>query len=338
MMTDAHQFNSNNLASATTPFYAGAFQALIDGSSRPILSAADGSTILEVGYAGIQDTAAAITAAREAQPACNEVLPIERGRLLCKAAQIIREHAEELASIDAYNIGSPISIMKGDAGAGADQIDFFAGLIPAVTGETHALGGDTFNYVVREPLGIVARIVASNHPLMFAAAKIAAPLAMGNTVIIKPPEQAPLSALRLAELIGHVFPPGVLSILPGGAECGSILATHSDIAKVTLIGSAAVGRLIQKQSADTLKQTLFELGGKNALVAFPDADIDALVQGMVVGMNWSWCGQSCGSMSRVFLHYSIYDQVLGRAVEQISRSYRPGKPLDPKTTMGAMVS
>lgn len=326
------------LPKATTPYYGGKFQDLIDGQDHDIYCAGNGSVITKIGYAGVKDTAAAIRAAKDAQQAWAKVSPANRAKHLREAAQILREHAVELASIDAYNIGSPVTIMTGDANVAADQLEFFAGLIPAVTGETHNVGSETFNYTIREPLGVVARIVASNHPLMFGAAKLAAPLAVGNTVIIKPPEQAPLSAIRMMELIGHVFPPGVVAVLPGGVECGTTLATHPDISKVTLIGSVPVARLIQKQAAETLKRTLFELGGKNALVAFPDASKKKLVQGIIAGMNWAWCGQSCGSTSRVFLHESHYDEIIGLVVEELKKRFYPGDPLDEKTTMGSMVS
>jgi betaine-aldehyde dehydrogenase len=194
------------------------------------------------------------------------------------------------------------------------------------------------NYTRREPLGVVARIVAYNHPLMFAAVKIGAPLAAGNTVIVKPPEQAPLSSLRMAELIGSVFPPGVLNVLPGGKACGQALSTHPQIAKVTLIGSVPTGKAIMRSAADTLKPVLLELGGKNALIVYPDADLDQVVTGAVKGMNFTWAGQSCGSTSRMFLHESVYDQVLPRVIQRIQEQHKPGIPIDFATTMGPVVS
>lgn len=167
---------------------------------------------------------------------------------------------------------------------------------------------------------------------------MAAPLAAGNTVIIKPPEQAPLSCLRLAEILGDVFPPGVFSVLPGSVECGKALSTHSLVRKVTLIGSVPTGKAIARSAADTLKPTLFELGGKNALIACPDADIAKLVVGVARGMNFTWAGQSCGSTSRVFLHESLHDQVLDKVVEYVKRTYKAGVPTDLSTTMGPVIS
>ena len=319
-------------------FYNGAFQKPIDGEYRKTLNPGKGTVICDVAFAGVDDTVAALEAAHKAFPAWRAVKPGERANLLKKAAQTIREHAVELAMLDALNIGSPITIMAGDAHFAADTIDFFAGMIPAVKGETMHLSDETFNYTLREPLGVVARIVASNHPLMFTGFKLAAPLAMGNTVVIKSPEQAPLSAMRMMELIGNIFPPGVLNVLSGGVDCGKTLASHPSVSKITLVGSLPTGRAIQKASADTLKLTAFELGGKNALIGYPDADMDKLVDGIVIGMNWSWCGQSCGSTSRVFLHESIHDRVLGLVTDKLLKSYRPGNPLNPETTMGSLVS
>ena len=319
-------------------FYNGEWHAPKDGSYQETMNPGKGTVIGKVAFAGVDDTVAALEAAQKAFPAWRAVKSVERGNLLKKAAQTLREHATELAMLDALNIGSPVAIMAGDAHFAADTIEFFAGMIPAVTGETMHLSDETFNYTIREPLGVVARIVASNHPLMFTGFKLAAPLAMGNTVVIKTPEQAPLSAMRMMELIGHIFPPGVLNVLSGGVECGKTLASHPIVSKITLVGSLPTGRAIQKASADTLKLTAFELGGKNALISYPDADEDKLVNGIVAGMNWSWCGQSCGSTSRVFLHESHHEKILDLVKERLSQAYRPGNPLDPATTMGSLVS
>jgi betaine-aldehyde dehydrogenase len=193
------------------------------------------------------------------------------------------------------------------------------------------------NFSVREPLGVVARIIPFNHPFMFCAGKSAAPLAAGNTIVVKPPEQAPLSSLRLAELVGGLFPPGVFNVIPGGKEVGAAMASHPDVAKVALIGSVPTGRAVARAAADTLKKVMLELGGKNALIAFPDADPDAVAQAVVGGMNFTWCGQSCGSTSRAFLHERIHDAVLDKVKTHIAY-YRPGIATEPTTTMGSIIS
>src|SRR5216684_4128091 len=198
-------------------------------------------------------------------------------------------------------------------------------------------GPDRLNFSVREPLGVVGRIVPFNHPFMFIAGKAAAPLAAGNTIVMKPPEQAPLSSLRLAELIDGLLPPGVFNLVPGGKEAGAALASHPGVAKIALIGSVPTGKAVMRAAADTLKRVLLELGGKNALIAYPDADPDAVAGGVGGGMNFTWCGQSCGSTSRAFIHEKIYDAVLAKVKTKIAH-FKPGIATDRSTTMGAIIS
>ncbi|MEA2939043.1 MAG: betaine-aldehyde dehydrogenase, partial [Alphaproteobacteria bacterium] len=265
------------------------------------------------------------------------VLPLERAKILRRIAEILRANANELAMIDAADCGNPVREMISDAMIAAAQMDFFAGFVTEMKGTSIPMGPDVVNFSVREPLGVVGRIIPFNHPFMFAAGKSGAPLAAGNTVVLKPPEQAPLSALRLAELIDGILPPGVWNVVPGGKEVGQVLASHPDVAMTALIGSVPTGRAVMKAASDTLKPVLLELGGKNALIAFPDADLDAVSAAVVDGMNFTWCGQSCGSTSRAFIHEKIYDAVIERAKTSIGR-YKPGNPTDPATTMGSIIS
>src|SRR5205823_7785710 len=165
-------------------------------------------------------------------------------RMLKRIAAVLREHAEELALIDAADCGNPFHEMIRDAAVGAAQIEFYAGLVTEMKGSSIPMGPDVVNFSVREPRGVVGRIIPFNHPFMFCAGKAAAPLAAGNTVIVKPPEQAPLSSLRLAELTANLLPAGVFNVVPGGREVGAALASHPDVAKVALIGSVAAGRAV----------------------------------------------------------------------------------------------
>lgn len=318
-------------------FYDGAFHESQSGESITITSPADGQEIAKVASAGEAQTVAALEGAQKAFETWRGLPSVERCNLLRKAAQIIRDHNEELAMLDAWNIGSPVSIMMAEVEYAAMNLDMIAGLALAVTGDTHNLTSDMLHYTLREPLGVVARIVAYNHPLLMIVVKLLFPIAVGNTVVLKTSIQAPLSALRLMELLGPVFPKGVINVLNGGKECGEILSSHPIVQRVTLVGSVPIGRTIAKNAAESLKLTTLELGGKNALVAYADADIPKLVDGIVKGMNWGWCGQSCSSTSRVFLHESIHDKVLDAVVKQIQEDYQPGDPLDKKTTMGALV-
>ncbi|WP_321896865.1 aldehyde dehydrogenase family protein [Burkholderia cepacia] len=317
-------------------YYGGAWHAPRGGYSETF-NPGTGESLGCCAEADAEDVNAAASAARNAFESWRFSKPLDRAAMLRKAADILRANAEELALIDAQNCGNPVSEMANDVLHAAAQIDFFAGLVTEVKGETIPMGGGVTNLTVREPLGVCARIVAYNHPLMFSAGKFAAPIAAGNTVIIKPPQQAPLSALRMMELLEGVFPPGVLNIVTGGVPAGEALVAHPQVPMVTLIGSVPTGRAIARQAANQLKQLIFELGGKNALVVFPDADVDRAIEGAVRGMNFTWCGQSCGSTSRLFVHESVHDRVLAGVLEKI-KAYRPGIPTDPATTMGAIIS
>ena len=239
--------------------------------------------------------------------------------------------------LDAINCGNPVREMARDVNTAVAQWEFFAGLVTEMKGASIPMGPGAVNFSVREPHGVVARIIPFNHPLMFCAGKAAAPLAAGNAVIIKPPEQSPLSALRLAEMFDGLLPAGVFSILPGGREAGAALAEHADVAMVTLVGSVPAGRAVMRAAAATIKPVLLELGGKNALIALPDADPDVVADAVIKGMNFDWCGQSCGSTSRAFLHDSIHNAVADRLIDK-ARRFRPGIPTDPETVMGALVS
>lgn len=319
-------------------FYGGGWHAPLENTFLETINPAYNEVITTAPEARRGDVDAAVQAAHKAFPAWAATPPRERARFLRRAAEVLRAHSRELALLDALNNGNPISALAADADFAADSLDYFAGLASEIKGETIPMGNGNLNYTIREPLGVVARIVAYNHPLMFAAARIAAPLAAGNTVVIKAPDQAPLSILRLAELIGDIFPPGVINLLTGTRECGDALCRHPLVRKVTLIGGVPTGMAVMATAASDLKPVLLELGGKNALIAYPDARIDKLVNGIINGMNFTWSGQSCGSTSRVFLHESIHDEVLERVVELLPQRHRPGIPTDPDTTMGALVS
>ncbi|MFO1310666.1 MAG: aldehyde dehydrogenase family protein [Burkholderiales bacterium] len=291
----------------------------------------------DVAVASQADVDAAVADAQRGFGAWSEVPPLERAKVLRRIAQILRENADELALIDAANCGNPVREMVSDANVAAAQVEFFAGLVTEMKGASIPMGPDAMNFSVREPVGVVARIVPFNHPFMFAAGKSAAPLAAGNAVIVKPPDQSPLSSLRLAELIGGLLPPGVFNVLPGDRTTGAALASHPGVSMVAIIGSVPAGRAVMRAASETVKPVLLELGGKNALIAYPDADPDAVAGAVVAGMNFTWCGQSCGSTSRAFVHDDIHDAVVERVRARIA-AFRPGIPTDPATTMGAIVS
>ena len=288
-------------------YYGGAWHDPASGAYADTLNPGTGESLGRVAVSNGQDVDGAVGAAKRGFLQWRDVAPLERARLLKALAALVREHADELAMIDAANCGNPVREMAGDARIAAAQLGFFAGLVTEMKGTSIPMGRDAVDFSIREPLGVVARIIPFNHPFMFCAGKAAAPLAAGNAVVIKPPEQAPLSSLRLAELADTLLPPGVFNVVPGGREAGAALAAHPGVAKVALIGSVAAGRAVMRAASDTVKPLLLELGGKNALIAYPDTDVEKVAAAIVAGMNFTWCGQSCGSTSRAFVHASIYD-------------------------------
>src|SRR5262249_9488603 len=319
------------------PYYAGKWQKPAAGRYLEVTGPGSGESLGKVVDGTAADAEAAIAAAKAAFKEWRRVPPLRRPRILREVANVLRKNGEELAMLDAADCGNPYAEMVRDANAGAAQLDFYAGLVTEMKGSSIPMGPDVVNFSVREPYGVVGRIIPFNHPFMFAAGKSGAPLAAGNTVVLKPPEQAPLSALRLAELIDGILPPGVSNVVPGGREVGQVLGSHPAVPSVALLGSVPPGRAVMTAASDPLKPVLLELGGKNALIAFADADIDAVSAAVVDGMNFTWCGQSCGSTSRAFIHETIYDAVLARASESIKR-YKPGNPTDPATTIASITS
>ena len=318
-------------------YYGGAWHEPKAGRFVDTINPGTGQSLGKVADAGAEDIDAAVAAAKAAFKEWRRVLPLERAKILRRIAEILRQNANELAMIDAADCGNPVREMVSDAMIAAAQMEFFAGFVTEMKGSSIPMGPDVVNFSVREPLGVVGRIIPFNHPFMFCAGKSAAPLAAGNTVVVKPPEQAPLSSLRLAELIGGLLPAGVFNVVPGGREAGQRLASHPDVAMIALIGSVPTGRAVMKAASDTVKRTMLELGGKNALIAYGDADPDEVAGAVIGGMNFTWCGQSCGSTSRAFIHEKIYDAVIARVKEKI-KHFKPGIPTDPATTMGAIVS
>jgi len=317
-------------------YYGGAWHPGAAAPRTAVENPGTGQVLTEVAQATAADMDAAVSAARQGFARWRVMAPAQRAQVLRQAADVIRRHGAELAMLDAADSGNPYSEMRKDADAAAAQVEFFAGLVTEMKGASIPLGPERVNFSVREPLGVVARLLAFNHPLMFCAGKTAAILAAGNAVIVKPAEQTPLSALRLAELIGPLFPAGVFNVLPAGREAAAHLAAHPQVAKVALVGSVAAGRAVMHAAADTIKPVLLELGGKNALIAFADADPQEVAHAVVEGMNFPWCGQSCGSTSRAFIHESIHDAVLERVRQRVA-GFVPGSPTDPRTRMGALV-
>jgi betaine-aldehyde dehydrogenase len=309
------------------------------GETFDAIDPATGETIARVPKGDAEDVADAVAAAEAALPAWRAASPLERAAVVRQIADVVEEHAEELAMLDVVDNGSPIREMRNDSRIAAAHLRYFAGLALQVRGETIPGDDGRLNYTLRQPYGVVGRIIPFNHPLMFAASRLAAPLIAGNTLVMKPSENTSLSALRLAELCADAIPPGVLNMVSGfGGEAGDALVTHPRVRRIAFIGSAEVGRMIQQRAAtEVVKTVTLELGGKNPIVVFEDADLDAAVDGALRGMNFTWQGQSCGSTSRLLVHDSLHDELVERLAARME-SLRSGPPTDEATETGAIVN
>jgi betaine-aldehyde dehydrogenase len=319
-------------------FYGGRWHASLDGSQAPVSSPATGEALGVVSVGGTQDVAQAVEAADKAFAGWRDTPAQERAACVRAASAALRKHAEELAWIDAIDGGNPFAAMLYDVEISASYMDYFAGLVTEMKGVTIPISGTVLNYTMREPLGVIARIGAFNHPLLFVGGKAGAPLVAGNTLIVKPAEQTPLSALRVAELWDGIFPPGVFNVVTGGRDAGAALVDNPRVAKIGFIGSVGAGRAVMQAAGKSLKQLTLELGGKNALIACADAGIDEVADGVVRGMNFRYVtGQSCNSTSRVFLHEDIHDKALEAIVSRVA-SLKLGLPSDRDAEVGCLSS
>jgi betaine-aldehyde dehydrogenase len=311
----------------------------VSGAVLDVVNPATNQVIGQIPRCGERDVENAVAAAKRAAPGWRAAEPRMRAAALLAFADKVAERGEELARLDSLDNGSPLHEMRNDIGLATSQVRYMAGLALEVRGRTMPETPGHLHYTMRQPFGVVARIIAFNHPLMFAATKIAAPLVAGNCVILKPSEFTSLSALAMAEDLARLFPPGVVQVLTGlGAEVGDALVRHPGIPRVAFIGSAATGRRIQAAATTGgVKTVTLELGGKNPIVVFPDADLDLAVEGAIRGMNFTWQGQSCGSTSRLLVHRDCYDDLVQKVGERLA-AMRPGPPLDPASDTGAIVS
>jgi betaine-aldehyde dehydrogenase len=319
-------------------YYGGGWHASVSGAEMAVGGPATAESLGVVSVADAQDVDRAVLAAMEGFERWRDTPAQERAACIRRAIAVLRQHADELAWIDAVDTGNPFNAMLYDVEISAGYMDYFAGLVTEMKGATIPIGPNVLNYTVREPLGVIARIGAFNHPLLFVAGKCGAPLAAGNALIVKPADQTPLSALRIAELWDGIFPPGVFNVVNGGRDAGVALVEHRGVAKIGFIGSVAAGRAVMQAAGKTLKPLTLELGGKNALIACADAGVDEVAEGVVRGMNFRYVtGQSCNSTSRVFLHESIYDAALAGIVERVA-ALKLGLPSDRDAEVGCLSS
>jgi len=312
----------------------------VDARSGATLDAVDPSSeqvIATFPDADARDVDDAVAAAREAAPGWRDLGWARRAAKLRELTGRIADAAEQLARLDVHDGGKLLTGMREEVSGACAEILYYAGLAPQSRGSTAPPTQDTLSYTERQPYGVVGRIVPFNHPFKFAAGKIAAPLAAGNAVILKPGEQTSLSAIALARITEGLLPPGVLNVITGrGATAGAALVAHSDVPRVAFTGSVPTGQAIMRSAAEHIKHISLELGGKNPIIVFPDADPARAASAAVAGMNIARStGQSCGSTSRLFVHDDIRGPFLDALVARLEE-LRIGDPMDESTDVGPL--
>ncbi len=306
-------------------------------STVTVLNPATEAPIAELPTAGAEETDRAIAAAKDAFPAWRALAPGDRVRLLRRLATLVEEHGEELALLETRNVGKPISDARGEVGMVADVFHFYAGAVDKHHGESIPVAGGV-DVTFREPLGVVGLITPWNFPLAIASWKLGPALACGNTVVLKPAELTPLTAVRLAELALEAgLPEGVLNVVVGpGRVCGQRLVDHPDVAKIGFTGSTEVGARVMAGAAAQIKRVTLELGGKSPSLVFADADLERAAAAAPYAVFGN-AGQDCCARSRILVERSAYDRFLDLLVEA-TKGVRVGDPESPDTEMGPLIS
>jgi 1-pyrroline dehydrogenase len=320
-------------------FVGGEWVDSVSGETMDVINPATGEVVAAVPRCSAEDVDRAVAAAAEALPEWLDKTPKDRSELLFALADVLEEHAEELAQLESLNVGKPLMASRDEMPFSTDNLRFFAGAARQLEGKSAGeyIAGYT-SIVRREPLGIVAGICPWNYPLMMAVWKLGPALAAGNAQILKPSEQTPLSLLRFVQLAQEVIPAGVLQVVTGdGVPVGERLVAHPDVRLVSLTGDVATGKAIARNAADTLKRVHLELGGKAPMVVFDDADPAAVAAGIRLAGFWN-SGQDCTAGSRVIAGPKIYDKLLEELVPQVE-SLKVGDPMESdEIEMGSVIS
>ena len=311
------------------------------GKTFTTVNPATEEPICEVAEAGPEDVDRAVKAARAAFDSgpWPKMKPAERQRLLWKWSELIEQHADEIARLETLDNGKPIFESRlVDIPMVVNTFQYFAGWATKIAGETLPVNPAFFTYTLREPIGVIGAIIPWNFPMIMTGWKTAPALAAGNTVVLKPAELTPLSAIRIGELaIEAGLPPGVFNVVPGkGSIAGEAMVQHPLIDKISFTGSTQVGRHIMKTAADSMKKLTLELGGKSPNIVFADADLDAALKGATMGIFYGK-GEVCAAGSRLLVESSIYDDFVAKLAER-AKKMQPSDPLDPKSRLGALVS
>src|SRR3990172_7553768 len=316
----------------------GPFAEAAEGATRTIINPATEEVIATGPGGSEKDVDAAVEAAAGAFQGWSETVPADRSAMLLKLADVIESNGEELAALEAENVGKPITLSRSEIPFLLDNLRFFAGASRVMEGKAAGeyLAGYT-SMIRRDPVGVVASIAPWNYPLMMAVWKIGPPLATGNTVVLKPSEQTPLTTIRLAELAADLFPPGVFNVITGDGEpVGAGLVRHPMVNMVSLTGDVATGKEVARAAAATLKRVHLELGGKAPVVVFDDADLDLVVEGVKVA-GYMNSGQDCTAACRLYAGAGVYDNLLADLVPAVE-SIKVGDISDAATEMGPLVS
>ena len=322
-------------------FIDGKWVQAASGKTFPTYNPATGEVLAQVAEGDREDIDRAVKAARKAfeSDAWADMTASQRGRLIWKLGDLIEEHLEEFAQLESLDNGKPLAVARvADVPLAVDLFHYMAGWATKIEGNTIPFSPKYLAYTRREPVGVVGQIIPWNFPLLMAAWKLGPALATGCTVVLKPAEQTPLSALLLAELIAEAgFPDGVVNVVPGyGETAGAALASHPDVDKVAFTGSTEVGKLILQAAAGNLKKVSLELGGKSPNIVFADADMKATIPGAASAIFFNH-GQCCCAGSRLYVEQNIFDQVVEGVAEQ-AKKIKVGHGFDPQTAMGPLVS
>jgi len=313
----------------------------LDGKTFETLNPATGQCLARVAEAGAADVDAAVAAARRAleQGPWARFKPFDRQQVMLRLADLVERHYDELALLDTLDMGGPIARTTLGRRRAVGLLRYYAGLATAIQGDTipNSAAGDIFSYTLKEPVGVVGAINPWNGPIGLAIWKLCPVLATGCTLVLKPAEQAPLSPLRLAELVREAgVPDGVFNVVTGFAEAGAALAAHPGVDKIAFTGSTEVGQKIVRAAAGNLKRMSMELGGKSPNIVFADADLDAAVPGAAMAVFQN-SGQICSAGTRLYVQRPVYDEFVAR-VADFAKTLRVGDPLDPETQLGPVVS
>ena len=338
MSSERQSYTAESRLPLQRSFVNGAYVSSKSGDTFATRYPGTDEQICEIEIAGASEVNAAVAAAQAAFPAWSETPAAERGEILRRAAKMLRERNDELAELETLDTGKPISETSVvDIATGADVIEYYAGVAQSIHGQHIDLPPAAFAMVRREPLGVCAGIGAWNYPIQIAMWKSGPALACGNTMVFKPAEQTPLTALKLAEIYSEAgLPDGVFNVVQGARETGAALVSHRDVAKVTLTGSVPTGKAVMAQAAQDLKKVTLELGGKSPIIVFEDADIENALNAALVA-NFYSSGQVCSNGTRVFVQETMHDEFVERLAER-AKAIRVGDPFDAKTQMGPLVS